>query len=125
MFYSDDYLQSKVKNAADLLHDGKYNEARKVIDAIYNMLGLKNIIDKTFPEPVSLSTLINLLTIRANIYLSYREYKTADSMLTITDFLAQGWQFPPQVRVKIMLLKSNVMVMPNPVVHSLGSVVKY
>ena len=119
MFYLDDYLQSKVKNAADLLHDGKYNEARKVIDAIYNMLGLKNIIDKTFPEPVSLSTLINLLTIRANRYLSYREYKTADSMLTITDFLAQGWQFPPQVRVKIMLLKSNVMVMPNPVVHSL------
>ena len=49
MFYLDDYLQSKVKNAADLLHDGKYNEARKVIDAIYNMLGLKNIIDKTFP----------------------------------------------------------------------------
>lgn len=119
MFNLDDYLKSKVKKAADLLHDGKFKEARKVIDAIYNMLGAKNIIEKNFPEPVYFSTLINLLTIRANIYLSYHEYKTANSMLIITDILTQGWQLPPLVRVKIMLLKSNVMVMPNPVEHSL------
>lgn len=119
MFYLDDYLQTKVKNAADLLHDGKYNDARKAIDAVYYMFGTKNIVEKIFPEPVSLYTLINLLTIRANIYLTYRDYRTADSMLTMTDFLTQDLQLPPQVRVKIMLLKSNVMVMPNPVEHSL------
>ena len=119
MFYLDDYLQTKVKNAADLLHDGKYDDARKAIDAVYYLLGTKNIVEKIFPEPVSLYTLINLLTIRANIYLTYHNYRTADSMLTMTDFLTQDLQLPPQVRVKIMLLKSNVMVMPNPVEHSL------
>ena len=119
MFYLDDYLQTKVKSAADLLHDGKYDEARKAIDEVYYLLGTKNIVEKIFPEPVSLYTLINLLTIRANIYLTYYDYKMADSMLIMTDVLTQDLQLPPQVRVRIMLLKSNVMSMPNPVAHSL------
>jgi len=39
MFYLDDYLQAKVSNAASLLRDGKYNEARNTIDAVYYLLG--------------------------------------------------------------------------------------
>ncbi len=119
MFYLDDYLQAKVSNAASLLRDGKYNEARNTIDAVYYLLGTKNIVEQQFPETVSLYTLINLLMTRVNIYLIYHDYKAADSMLTMIDILTHGWQLPPHVLVKIMLLKSNVMVMPNPVEHSL------
>jgi len=119
MYYLDDYLKAKVNDAADLLHDGKYLESRKAIDAVFFMIGAKNIMERKFPDSVSFSTLLNLLTMRANIYLSFHDYKTADSMLAMTDFFTKGLLLPPYIQVKIMVLKSNVMVMPNPVEHSL------
>lgn len=119
MFSLDDYLQAKVSNAATLLRDGKYNEARNAIDAVYYLLGTKNIIELNLPSYVALPTLINLLTTRAKIYLSFHDYKTAYSILTMIDILTLNKPLPLFVQVKIMLLKSNVMVMPNPVAHSL------
>lgn len=119
MFSLDDYLQAKVSNAATLLRDGKYNEARNAIDAVYYLLGTKNIVELNLPFYVALPTLINLLTTRAKIYLSFHDYKTAYSILTMIDILTLNQPLPLFVQVKIMLLKSNVMVMPNPVAHSL------
>ena len=49
MFSLDDYLQAKVSNAATLLRDGKYNEARNAIDAVYYLLGTKNIVELNLP----------------------------------------------------------------------------
>ena len=34
MYFFDEHIRSKVEEAAKLLHEGKYDEARKAIDAI-------------------------------------------------------------------------------------------
>lgn len=119
MLYLDDYLQAKVRTAADLLYDGEYNEARIAIDTVYYLLGTKIIVEVNFPVYIALPTLINLLATRAKIYLSFHDYKTAYSILTMIDILTLNQPLPLFVQVMIKLLKSNVMVMPNPVAHSL------
>lgn len=119
LYYFDEMLRSRVEEAAKLLHEGKYDEARKAIDAAYFILGTKNIVELNFPFPVSQYALINLLMVRAHIYLAYHDYQTADSMLTMTDLLTRNQPLSPKEQVRIMLLKSNVMTMPNPMVHSL------
>lgn len=119
MYFFDEHIRSKVEEAAKLLHEGKYDEARKTIDAVYFMLGTKNIVELNFPLPVSFYSLINLLMVRAHIYLAYHDYQTADSMLTMTDIITRNQPLLPKEQVRIMLLKSNVMKMPNPMVHSL------
>lgn len=118
-FYLDEMLRTKVENASRLLSDGKYEEARKAIDTAYFILGTKNIVEQNFPFPIAYRTLIGLLAERARIYLSFRDYKTADSMLTMTDIITRNQPLSPKEQVRIMLLKSNVMKMPNPMVHSL------
>lgn len=119
MYFFDEHIRSKVEEAAKLLHEGKYDDAKKTIDVAYFMLGTKNIVELNIPFPVSFYSLINLLTVRARIYLAYHDYPTADSMLTMTDILTQNQPLQPQEQVRVMLLKSNVMRMPNPVAHSL------
>lgn len=120
LYYFDEMLRSKVEEADRQLHDGKYAESRRVIDAVYFMLGTKNIVELNFPFPISQYALINLLTVRAQIYLVYHDYGTADSMLTMTAIITRDTDMPPKERVRLLLLKSNVMVMPNPLEHSLG-----
>ena len=74
LYYFDEMLRSKVEEADRQLHDGKYAESRRVIDAVYFMLGTKNIVELNFPFPISQYALINLLTVRAQIYLVYHDY---------------------------------------------------
>lgn len=119
MCFFDDYLRNKIEGAAKLLQNGDCDEARKVIDSVYYMIGTTNIVEPNFPFPVSFYSLINLLIVRARIHLVYHDYKTAGSMLTMTDILTRNQPIYPKEQVKIMLLKSNVRVMPNPVEHSL------
>lgn len=117
--FLDKYLRTKVEDAARLLHEGKYVDARSTIDSTYFSLGTKNIMDLNFPFPVSQYVLINLLTVRARVYLAFHDYKTADSMLSMFDLITRGMVIPPEEQVRILLLKSNVMRLPNPMVHSL------
>ena len=120
LYYFDGMLRSRVEEADRLLHEGKYTESRSVIDAVYFMLGTKNIVELNFPFPISQYALINLLMVRAQIYLVHHDYSTADSMLTMTAIITRDTDMPPKERVRLLLLKSNVMVMPNPLEHSLG-----
>ena len=119
LYYFDGMLRSRVEEADRLLHEGKYTESRSVIDAVYFMLGTKNIVELNFPFPISQYALINLLMVRAQIYLVHHDYSTADSMLTMTAIITRDTDMPPKERVRLLLLKSNVMVMPNPLEHSL------
>lgn len=119
MLFFDKMLRSRVEYAAMLLDDGRIDDARKVIDEAYFILGAKNILELNFPFPIAHGTLIGLLAQRARIYLSLHDYISADSMLTLIEILSVHSPLLPIDRVRLLLLKSNVMVMPNPVAHSL------
>lgn len=119
IWWFDKLICLHVEVAAKKFYGGEYLEAVKAIDNTYMLLGTLNILQGKFPFPLSVSTLINLLTQRAHIHLSFHHYETADSMIAMIELLINRNPLPREMQVRYLLLKSNIPTMPMPVYHSL------